>query len=177
MWATLGMPDLLRAAQHEDEVFLPMLVPGWQGAALAVAGAALGEWWAVSTKAGAASSPQGSLLGWAALTLILVGLLVQMTRLRTKGGWAVNLAQRRLEPRGLPGQVVVIDNPEGYTLACVAGDRFRSVAIDLQHVERGRVARLLQTPARTRLRDIRACSVLTDHLAQRLGVARGGLVA
>lgn len=177
MWASLGMPELLQAAQRDEEVFLPMRVPGWHGAALAVAGAALGEWWVIRSKAGTVTDTAGSWLGWLALQLILVGLLVQMTRLQVKGGWSVRFADRRLEPRGLPGHTVVLEGSEGYTLSCVAGDRFRSVAIDLRHEERGRVARLFQTPARTSLRDIRACSALTDCLAQRLGVARGGLVA
>jgi hypothetical protein len=39
MFASLGLPELLRAAQHEDEVFLPRMGPGWQGAAPAVADA------------------------------------------------------------------------------------------------------------------------------------------
>lgn len=179
MFASLGMPELLRSARDEDELFLPRLEPGWQGAALAVAGAALGEGWAILTKMGndSAASAFGPALGWLALMLIFAGLLMQLTRFRVRGGWHLRLKSGQLEPQDVPGQAHVIENPQGYALSCVAGDRFRSVAIDLVHEERGRVARVFQTPARTRLKDIRACSELTDILAQRLGVERHGLKA
>jgi hypothetical protein len=79
------------------------------------------------------------------------------------------------KPEGLPGQPVLLESTQGYALSCVAGDRFRSVAIDLRHEERGRVARIFQTPARTSMKNLRACSELTDVLAARLGVAREGM--
>lgn len=191
MFASLGMPELLRAAEQDEVVFLPRLEPGWQGAALAVAGAALGEGWALLTKMGrepsaplagldaaasaAVSAYLGPSLGWLALILIFVGLLIQLSTWRVRGGWRLNLTRREFAPEGLAGQPHTVLDPSGYALSCVAGDRFRSVAIDLRHEERGRVARLFQTPARTSMKNIRACSELTDVLARRLGVAREGL--
>lgn len=179
MFASLGMPELLRRAEYEDELFLPRLEPGWQGAALAVAGAALGEGWAVLTRMGTEAvgplASFGPALGWLALVLIFAGLLMQLTRWRVRGGWQLQLASRQLQPQDVSGQPLSLQDPQGYALCCVAGDRFRSIAIDLRHEERGRVARLFQTPARTRMKDIRACSELTDVLARRLGVAREGL--
>jgi hypothetical protein len=79
------------------------------------------------------------------------------------------------KPEGLPGQPILMGTPQGYAVSCVTGDRLRSVAIDLRHGERGRVARIFQTPARTSMKKHRACSELTDVLAARLGVAREGL--
>ena len=187
MFASLRMPELLRAAEQDDEVFLPRLEPGWQGAALAVAGAAMGEGWALLTKMGrepaapaagldpAVVAAAGPALGWLALILIFVGLLIQLSTWRVRGGWRLRLSRRELQPEGLAGHPHTLQHPAGYALSCVAGDRFRSVAIDLRHDERGRVARIFQTPARTSMKNIRACSELTDILARRLGVAREGL--
>lgn len=195
MFASLGMPELLRAAEQDEEIVLPRLEPGWQGAALAVAGAALGEGWAVLTKMGrepsvpaaaleatssasvsaGASAILGPAMGWLALILIFAGLLIQLSTWRVRGGWRVNLSRREFAPHGLAGEGHTLLNPKGYALSCVAGDRFRSVAIDLRHEERGRIARIFQTPARTSMKNIRACSELTDVLARRLGVAREGL--
>jgi hypothetical protein len=191
MFASMGMPELLRAAEQDEEIYLPRLEPGWQGAALAVAGAALGEGWAVLTKMGSEPSAPavalegtssvsslailGPAMGWLALILIFAGLLIQLSTWRERGGWRVNLSRREFSPHGLAGEVHAMLNPKGYALSCVAGDRFRSVAIDLRHEERGRIARIFQTPARTSMRNIRACSELTDVLAGRLGVAREGL--
>ena len=187
MFASLGLPELLRAAQHDDEVFLPRLEPGWQGAALAVAGAALGEAWALLTKMGQAQAaptvavaPEwaarlGPALGWLALAFIFAGLLIQLSTWRVRGGWRLRLDSGEFKPEGLPGQPVLLESTQGYALSCVAGDRFRSVAIDLRHEERGRVARIFQTPARTSMKNLRACSELTDVLAARLGVAREGM--
>lgn len=176
MFARLGLQELALAARERDVLLLPHLVPGWHGAALAVLGAALGEGWALLTKAGAVPTAAGTAIGWLALLLILGGLVLQLTRWRQRGGWQVDVLHRRVEPQGLPGQPWVLEPSQGWSLACVAGDRFRSVAIDLRHEERGRVARLFQSPPRLRLRDIRACSELTDALASRLGVGREGLV-
>ena len=176
-FASLGLDDLQRRAATEGEVFLPHLAPGWQGAALAVAGAALGEGWAVLTRAGSASTSASPLIGWLALLLIFGGLLLQFTQWRVRGGWRVRLTDRTFTPEGRPGHPVTLGDEPGWSLACVAGERFRSVAIDLKHTERGRVARVYQTPGRARLKDIRACSALTDELARRLGIAREGLVA
>ena len=194
MFAPLRMPELLRAAERDEEVFLPRLEPGWQGAALAVAGAALGEGWAVLTKMGrepaapvaavettasttlsTGSALLGPALGWLALIFIFAGLLIQLSTWRVRGGWRLNLVRREIAPEGLAGEPHTLLNPSGYALCCVAGDRFRSVAIELRHEERGRVARIFQTPARTSMKNIRACSELTDVLARRLGVAREGL--
>lgn len=183
----MRMPELLRAAEQDEEVFLPRLEPGWQGAALAVAGAAMGEGWALITKMGsepaspvagldaAVAAALGPALGWFALILIFSGLLIQLSTWRVRGGWRVNLLRRQCQPEGLAGATHVLLDPSGYALSCVAGDRFRSIAIDLRHEERGRVARLFQTPARLSMKNIKACSELTDVLARRLGVTREGL--
>ncbi|MEY2730202.1 MAG: hypothetical protein RL584_1328 [Pseudomonadota bacterium] len=195
MFASLKLPELLRSAREDDEVFLPRLEPGWQGAVLAVVGAVLGEGWALLTKMGqeptassAASTGAamgglgadlaaraGPALGWLALILIFVGLLIQLCTWRVRGGWRLRVSAGELTPEGLAGEPLRLGSPQGYALCCVAGDRFRSVAIDLRHEERGRIARIYQTPARTSMKNIQACCELTDVLALRLGVAREGL--
>ena len=55
------------------------------------------------------------------------------------------------------------------------GSGKRSVAIDLRHAERGRVARLFQTPGPARIADHQALSALCDVLSRRLRIGRDGL--
>ena len=166
--------ELAQRAAVNADIFLPHMEPGWIGATIAVGGAAFGEWWAILSKAGQQSSAQASLLGWIALSLVVGGMIIQITQVRVRGGWQVNFAERHLQPQGLRGQAQDLDD-SGYAVACVAGSKFRSVAIDLRHAERGTVARLFQSPPRVSLKDIRAVSELTDHLAQRLRIGREGM--
>ncbi|HSW07757.1 hypothetical protein [Aquabacterium sp.] len=161
--------DLLAAAEQADEMFLPRIEPGWVGSALALLGLAAGLWWARSQPTGG-----GFGMGWLALAMILLGMLIQLTRRHMDSGWQLDLQHRLITPVGLAGEPVQIGGDD-YSLVCTAGDRKRSLAIDLRHAQRGRVARLFQTPGPVRLGDHRVLSALTDVLARRLQVGREGL--
>ena len=85
----LRLQELAQRASQDDPLLLPRLEAGWHGAALAVAGAAVGEGWAVLTKAGSVGSAGGSALGWLALIMVFAGLLMQLTQFKARGGWRV----------------------------------------------------------------------------------------
>lgn len=161
--------ELLAAAETDDSVFLPRIEPGWLGAAIALIGLAAGVFWARSQPAA------GDLtVGWIALALILLGMLVQLTRRRINSGWQVDLLARSITPVGQSGQALRLADGD-YAIVCTAGDRKRSLAIDVRQAEGRRVMRLFQTPGPVRLADHRVLSALADVLARRLNVARDGL--
>lgn len=161
--------ELLAAAEKDDSVFLPRIEPGWVGAAVALLGLATGVMWARSQPAA------GDLtLGWIALAMILVGMFIQLTRRRINSGWQVDLLARSISPVGMTGQPLQLADGD-YAIVCTAGDRKRSLAIDLRHAQRGRALRLFQTPGPARLADHRVLSALADVLARRLQLARDGL--
>jgi hypothetical protein len=103
---------------------------------------------------------------------VLAGLVLHGLWRRPGAGWRVDFAARRVEPMGQRGEAVVLDG-DGWSIATAAGERRTHVAIDLRHRQRGRVARLLDRPARGPT-PIAPISALADVLAQRLGVERTG---
>ncbi len=113
------------------------------------------------------------LLGWAALAGLLVGMLLHWRWKKAEAGWRVDFAGRRVEPVGLRGDVECIAG-SGWSIQVAPGERRAGVAIDLRHVDRGRVARLLDVPARSKSQ-LAQVDELADRLAQRLAVPRSGL--
>lgn len=161
--------ELLAAAEKDDSVFLPRIEPGWVGAAIALLGLAIGVLWVRSQPAA------GDLtVGWVALAMVLVGMLIQLTRRRISSGWQVDLLARSITPVGLSGQALQLGDGD-YAIVCTAGDRKRSLAIDVRQAEGRRMMRLFQTPGPVRLADHRTLSALADVLARRLNVGRDGL--
>lgn len=161
--------SLLARAELPAPLFLPRIEAGWVGSAVALVGLVLGVGWARLDPSGA---QQG--WGWLALLLIFGGMGLQLTRRHMDQGWTVDWQLRRFTPVGAVGQPLQIEG-EGYVIVCTAGDKRRSVAIDLRHDERGRIARLFQTPGPARLADHRTLSALADVLARRLQLGRDGL--
>lgn len=161
--------SLLAQAEQPAPLFLPRIETGWIGSAVALAGLGVGLAWVRFDPSGSQQA-----WGWLALLLVFGGMGLQFGRRHIDTGWTIDWQARRITPVGATGQPVQIDG-EGYAVVCTAGDKRRSVAIDLRHDERGRVARLFQTPGPARMADHRTLSALADVLSRRLGVGRGGL--
>ncbi len=113
------------------------------------------------------------LLGWLALAGVLAGMLLHARFKRADTGWRVDFAARSVEPVGLRGGPEAIVGT-GWSIQVAPGERRAGVAIDLRHADRGRVARLLDVPARSQ-RALRQVDQLADRLAERLAVPRSGL--
>lgn len=113
------------------------------------------------------------LLGWAALAGVLAGMLLHWRWKRADAGWRVDFTARSVQPVGLRGSAEGIAG-EGWSIQVAPGERRAGVAIDLRHEDRGRVARLLDVPARSKA-ELRQVDQLADRLAQRLAVPRSGL--
>lgn len=156
----------ISVAERDPMVVLPRLEPHWAGMAVGFASAALGV--ALARTEGPAREP----LAWLALAGGLVGMLLHWRWKRTTDGWRVDFERRRIEPVGGRGTVEAVDGA-GWSIQTAPSDRKANIAIDLRHVDRGRVARLVDVPARRRQEMIRV-SRLADVLARRLGVERSG---
>lgn len=154
------------AAERDPAVFLPRLEPHWAGMAVGFASAALG------VLAARSEDLPREPLGWLALTGGLVGMLLHWRWKRATAGWRVDFERRRVEPVGQRGEPEPVDG-DGWSIQTAPSDRKANIAIDLRHVDRGRVARLVDLPARRRQEMIRI-SRLADVLARRLGVERSG---
>jgi hypothetical protein len=116
------------------------------------------------------------MLGWAALVVVCVAMWLHARFKRVGGGWRVDFAARRVEPLMAPG--AGRDGPadlagEGWSIQVAPGERRAHVAIDLRHRDRGRVARLLDVPAR-RKAQLEAIDTLAATLARRLAIERSG---
>lgn len=116
------------------------------------------------------------ILGWAALAAVCVAMWLHARFKRVGGGWRVDFAARRVEPLASTG--AGRDEPteiggEGWSIQVAPGERRAHVAIDLRHRDRGRVARLLDVPAR-RKAQLEAIDSLAGRLARRLAVERSG---
>ena len=166
---TAGAPpldDLVRAARDESQVFLPRVEAHPAGLWLGAVSLALGL--------AAAGIGDGHVaLGWVALAGMLAAMLLHALLKRARAGWLVDFASRTLTPRELPGEAVAIDGA-GWSVACAPGDRRHSIAIDLRHVERGRVVRLFDSAARLRGAQMTRLNELADVLARRLRIERSG---
>jgi hypothetical protein len=153
-------------AEREPVVFLPRMESHWAGMALGFASAALGaalaRW----------ELPAREALGWVALGGLLVGMLLHWKWKRAAAGWRIDFAQRRIEPVGQRGEAEAVSG-DGWSIQTAPSDRKANIAIDLRHVDRGRVARLVDLPARRRA-EMARISRLADALARRLNVERSG---
>lgn len=162
-----GVPtlaELLAAAGEGPAVFLPKVEAHPVGMVIGVLALGLG------LAAGAWASPT---LGWVALAAMMLAMLLHARVMRVRAGWQVDFAARRLTPHALYGEVETIDG-EGWSIVCSPGERRQSIAIDLRHVDRGRVARLYDSPPRLRGAQMKQLSELADVLARRLRVERAG---
>jgi hypothetical protein len=154
---------LAERAQRDDAVELRPHEPHIAGMAVGLGSFGLGLW---------AASAGSQALSWAALAGVVLGMVLYL-RWRVAGpGWRVDLRARRVEPVGRPGEPVALEG-RGWTLRTGPGDHFATVAIDLLHDERGRVARLYEHTA-LRPRDRRQVSAIADALAARLKIERLG---
>jgi hypothetical protein len=132
------------------------------GFASAALGAVLARW----------EVPGREALGWLALAGGLVGMLLHWRWKRPSWGWRIDFGQRRVEPVGQRGDAESLVGG-GWSIQTAPSDRKANIAIDLRHEDRGRVARLVDVPARRRQEMIRV-SRLADLLARRLDVERSG---
>jgi len=160
------VPRLLADARHQPRFDLTRPEPHPAGALLGLGGMLAGVWIYRS------EGPWRDTLAAAALGVVLLGLVLHGLWRRPGTGWRVDVAARRLEPLGGRGEAVVLDG-SGWSIATAPGERRSHVAIDLRHVDRGRVARLLDQPAYGS-RPVQQISALADVLAKRLGVERTG---
>lgn len=162
----MSLAQWLREAQAQPTVFLAQVQPHPAGSVVAL----------VSFLAGLASAqwvfPGHQVLSWVALVGLLVGMVLHWRWKTADTGWRVDFPQRRVEPVGLRGQAEQVEG-EGWSVQVGPGDRRSHLAIDLRHRDRGRVARLLDTPARGS-RPLRQVDELADLLARRLQVPRTG---
>ncbi len=166
--------QLLEAANKADCVFLPRVEAGWVGNAMALIGLTLGVLWTKSHRAG-----DDGVLGWVALALIGVGMMIQMIWRHIDYGWHIDFARRRIAPEGAVGEPLdLMDDKQAgdnYCVVCTPGEKWRSLVIDIRHIERGRVARLFQIAGPARRADRRWLSTLADVLARRLQIGRAGM--
>jgi hypothetical protein len=164
--AELALPRLVAAARQDAAVLLARRESHPAGAVIGLVAVVVGvlayrsEWAFRDTLAA---------IGFGGL---LVGLVLHSLWHRPGAGWRVDFTRRLVEPEGQRGEPVQIEG-EGWTLVTAPGDRRAHVAIDLRHRDRGRVARLLDRPARGQS-DIQGLSQLADVLAERLQVERAG---
>ena len=169
----MKLARLVELAEREPVLDLPRVAPHpagmWLGFGAAALGVVAAQWEQLPGREG---------LGWVALGGAMVAMLLHARWKRNEGGWRVDFAQRRIEPLQTPGvpgpgvQAEHIDG-DGWFIQTAPGERRATIAIDLRHDDRGRVARLVDTAARSRA-DQALTSRLADGLAQRLGVERRG---
>lgn len=163
-YGTPALAELVQAAGAGPTVFLPKVEAHPAGMAVGALALALG------VTAGAWQSPA---LGWVALAAMMLAMLLHARVMRVRAGWEVDFVARRVTPHGLYGEVETIDG-EGWSVVCAPGDRRQSIAIDLRHAERGRVARLYDSAPRLRSAQMKQLSELADVLARRLRVEHAG---
>jgi hypothetical protein len=163
-YGTPTLAELVQAAGAGPAVFLPRVEA--HPAGMAVAGVAL----MLGVAAGAWVSPT---LGWVALVVMMLAMLLHARVMRVRAGWQVDFVARRIAPHGLHGEAETIDG-EGWSIVCAPGDKRQSIAIDLRHADRGRVARLYDSAPRLRGAQMKQLSELADVLARRLRVERAG---
>lgn len=136
------------------------------GMVLGLASLGLGVW--ASSRGG----PDAVAWGWAGLAGVVASMALYL-RWRVPGpGWQVDFEARRVRPVGQAAGEVAVDGG-GWTVRTGPGDRFATMAVDLMHAERGRVARLFEHGALRRSHR-RQVSALADALASRLAADRSG---
>lgn len=167
------MADLARLAAEAgsaDSLVLPREEAHPAGMLLGAAGFGLGLLAAQVSFAGRET------LGWVALAMLCVAMWLHARLRRVAGGWRVDFAARRVEPLGPASpsrDAPVALEGAGWSIQVAPGERRAHVAIDLRHADRGRVARLLDVPAR-RTAQLEALDRLAATLSRRLDIERSG---
>lgn len=156
----------LREGAAQPALLLQRRRPHIAGGLVALASVALG----VLAQREGFPAPQAT--GAVALLGVLLGMGLHWLWQQPDGGWRVDFERRRIEPLGRDGEPVQIAG-EGWSLQVAPGERRGQLAIDLRHEDRGRVARLVDRPAR-RYAEVQRLIELADLLASRLQVARSG---
>lgn len=157
---------IVRDAREAPQVFLPRVEPHPAGTWVGLGSVALGAW------AHGADAPP--IVAWVALAGLLAGMLLYAWLERADAGWQVDFDARAVTPRALPGESVTLDDGAGWSVACAPGERRSAVAIDLRHVDHGRVARLFDSGPRLRGARLALLNELADVLALRLRIERSG---
>jgi hypothetical protein len=159
----------LREGAESPVLRLPRWRPHLFGGALALVSVAIGV---LAQRDGFAASQA---LGWLALAGVGAGMLLHTVWRQADGGWRVDFERRCVEPLdpSPEGVEAVQIAGAGWSIQVTPGERRGQLAIDLRHEDRGRVARLVDRPARG-LAEVQRLSDLADLLARRLQVARSG---
>ena len=162
----MSLVSLLQQASRDPVLFLPRVESHEAGGVLGLI------CFAVGVVAAQANFPGHEGVAWAALIGVFVGMLLHWRWKKAHAGWRVDFNRRVVEPVGLRGRAQPIAG-EGWSIQVAPGDKRTCVAIDLRHIERGRVARLIDVPARGKS-DTFNVDQLADRLALRLQIPRTG---
>jgi hypothetical protein len=162
----MSLISLLQQASRDQVLFLPRVEAHEAGGVIGLLS------FAVGVAAAQGSFPGHELVAWAALAGVLAGMVLHWRWKKAHAGWRIDFGRRMVEPVGLRGRPEPIEG-EGWSIQVAPGDKRTCVAIDLRHVERGRVARLLDMPARGKS-DTFNLDQLADRLALRLQIPRTG---
>jgi hypothetical protein len=166
-WQIPTVHTLRDQARDQPTVLLARVESHWVGMALGLGSAALAL---LFGQLGWMSS--GGAVAWLPVVGMLLGMLLHWRWKKTDAGWHVDFAQRQIAPQGISGEATKLEG-QAWQVQVGPGEFRRIIAIDLRHPERGRVARLYESPARS-LPDQRALSELADVLARRLRAERSG---
>lgn len=162
----MSLVSLLQQASREPVLFLPRVQSHEAGGVIGLLSFVLG------VVAAQGTFPGHEVMAWLALGGVFLGMLLHWRWKKTHAGWRVDFNRRVVEPVGLRGRVQPITG-EGWSIQVAPGDKRTCVAIDLRHAERGRVARLIDMPARGKA-DTFNLDQLADRLALRLQIPRTG---
>ncbi len=162
----MSLGQLVQQASREQVLFLPRVEPHEAGGVIGLLS------FAVGVVAAQAQFVGHEAVAWVALIGVFLGMLLHWRWKKANAGWRVDFGRRVVEPVGLRGRPEPIEG-EGWSIQVAPGDRRTCVAIDLRHIDRGRVARLLDVPARGKS-DAVNLDQLADRLALRLQIPRTG---
>ena len=162
----MSLVSLLQQASRDQVLFLPRVESHAAGGVIGLLCFAVGvvaaQWAFTGHEA----------VAWVALAGVFLGMVLHWRWKKSNAGWRVDFKRRLVEPVGLRGRAQPIAG-EGWSIQVAPGDRRTCVAIDLRHADRGRVARLVDMPARGKS-DTFNLDQLADRLALRLQIPRTG---
>lgn len=164
LWAAL-----IAQSEQASSVLLPRIEPHPAALAVGLAGAGLGLWTVRDP-----ALPAREWLGWIALVMVVVAMLMWALMRRTHVGWRLAFDTRRIAPEGEAGEPAELAGA-GWKLFCVPGSKRRSLAIEFRHEDGGRPLRVLQTRPGADRREHQLVSRLADVIARRLAMPREGL--
>lgn len=160
------LEKLLAEARSAPQLMLLRIESHWIGPAVGLAGL-IGGLLVASSQFAARE-----VLAAIALGVACAGMLLHTRLSRTRPLARVDFERRRVDTPDPPARHWQIDGDDWSILVGPGASR-ASMAIDLHHADRGRVARLVET-AVPRWRDRHALSEQADLLAERLRVVRCG---